>query len=128
MDRGLGSTHSSAQPTKAQGVSLVASLSHHDRLIRILDGSTDEATSFGAMMVGSKRLLRNTLTISVIILTLAKVWNQLIFTEHLLMLLPSTGWMNEHGVRISMTHRRLPDSVSRPPKGVLKNNYSPINF
>ncbi|CAG7847178.1 SubName: Full=Uncharacterized protein {ECO:0000313/EMBL:CCA66753.1} [Serendipita indica DSM 11827] len=32
------------------------------------------------------------------------------------------GWMNEHGVRISMSHRRIPDPPPRPLKGVLKNN------
>ncbi|PVG04637.1 hypothetical protein CPB86DRAFT_7693 [Serendipita vermifera] len=37
------------------------------------------------------------------------------------------GWMNEHGVRISMTHRRVPDHPSRI-KGVLKNNSSPLTF
>lgn len=38
------------------------------------------------------------------------------------------GWMNEHGVRISITHRRMPTQGARPPKGVLKNNASPIGF
>jgi len=38
------------------------------------------------------------------------------------------GWMNEHGIRISMTHRRMPEHCARPPKGVLKNNFSPLTF
>jgi len=38
------------------------------------------------------------------------------------------GWMNEHGIRISMTHRRMPEHCARPPKGVLKNNISPLTF
>jgi len=38
------------------------------------------------------------------------------------------GWMNEHGVRISITHRRMPEQSARPPKGVLKNNISPVGF
>jgi hypothetical protein len=36
--------------------------------------------------------------------------------------------MNEHGIRISMTHRRMPEHCARPPKGVLKNNFSPLTF
>ncbi|KAG8818853.1 hypothetical protein FRC19_010279 [Serendipita sp. 401] len=37
------------------------------------------------------------------------------------------GWMNEYGVRITMTHRRVPDAVPRALKGVLKNN-APLGF
>lgn len=92
------------------------------------DGSTEEVTNFGATMADTKLQSKNIPISFVITQMLVKVRSLSISFSQETDKFVFTGWMNEHGIRISMTHRRMPDHSVQLPKGVLKNNISPLTF